>query len=176
MDRGEWWVIVHEFAKVWQDWATNIFTSIVIILFGAWGRENTNILTCLFSHVTCIHRDYRILPPWLLEIRYKDVAFFFSFFLSFFFHFDALEWLKLMLLKSNLTRLQLFHWGKDLNLKRCFLFRSAKSCALSLSTGNLSDGKQFFLLWAHGNSFDADQQGKLSYLLGQTFQKKKEAA
>ena len=84
MDRGEWWVIVHEFAKVWQDWATNIFTSIVIILFGAWGRENTNILTCLFSHVTCIHRDYRILPPWLLEIWYKDVAFFFSFFLSFF--------------------------------------------------------------------------------------------
>ena len=129
-DRGNWWVTVHGFAKVWQDGATNTFTFTIIILFEAWGKENTNILTCLFSHVTCIHRGYRILPPWLLEIRYKDVAFFSIFF--FFFHFDALECLKLTLLKSSLTRLQLFHWGKDLNLKRCFPFRSARElCPLS---------------------------------------------
>ena len=131
MDRGDWWVTVHGLAKVsGQDWAINTFTFTVVILFGAWGRENTNILTCLFAHVTYIHRGYRILPPWLLEIRYKDVAFF-SFFLSFC-HFDALECLKIMLLKSSLTRLQLFHWRKDLNLKRCFPFRSARErCPLS---------------------------------------------
>ena len=84
-DRGNWWVTVHGLAKVWQDGATNTFTFTIIILFEAWGKENTNILTCLFSHVTCIHRGYRILPPWLLEIRYKDVAFFsiFFFFFSF---------------------------------------------------------------------------------------------